>query len=353
MNSKKWIKIVLVLSIFVGGFIGSFNYLIDPYGLNSNKNKFDAYLMTINKPNITSLKINLKADYYLIGTSRVMRINPNLIEKYLLNKKVYNINITGATFRENHMLANKVIENGNSVIYGFDAFSLNKNRFTEDKITNRYKTFKEAIESKTIISKFLSIDFLIMSIKDVIKRILGRNTEQYTLSENIKDCNASLEGVEKHLDLSNRGTKKSYTNFDTVSEIDIIQLAKKATKNDIFIIYPKHFYHYLLFQKYQNIEKKYFTAIKTLVKNTEAKVWSFYQINHITTNEKNFDNDGWHFKPKIADLVFAKIFDDKSLVIPNNFGVLLTKNNIDEYLEILKEQIRNYDLDKNISYERR
>jgi len=90
-----------------------------------------------------------------------------------------------------------------------------------------------------------------------------------------------------------------------------------------------------------------------MIKNTEAKVWSFYQINTITTNEKNFDEDGWHFKPKISDLVFAKIFDDKSVVIPNNFGVLLTKDNIDVHLENLKEQIQSYDLDKNISYERR
>ena len=46
------------------------------------------------------------------------------------------------------MLANKVINNGSNIIYGFDAFSLNKNRFSEDKILNRYKTFKKEIESQ-------------------------------------------------------------------------------------------------------------------------------------------------------------------------------------------------------------
>ena len=348
MSGKKWVKIFLLLLIFVSGFAGMVNYIVDPYGLKSNKNKFDENLMTINKANITKLKINLQADYYLIGTSRVKRVNPNLIEKYLPNKKVYNINISAATFRENSMLANKVINNGSNIIYGFDAFSLNKNRFSEDKILNRYKTFKKEIESQTVIPYFLSIDSFIMSCKDIIKRLVGINTEQYALSENSKDCNASLSEIRKALDLSVQEEKSSYTNFETVSKKDIIQLAKKATRNDIFIIYPKHFYYYTLFQKHQNIEEKYFASIKTLVKNTEAKVWNFYQINSITTSEKNFDKNGWHFKPKIADLIFAKIFNDKSIMIPDNFGVLLTKNNIDEYLETLKEQIKNYDLNQTL-----
>ena len=344
MNSKKWIKAWAITIIIIIPIVGGFNYLIDPYGLNSNKNKFDEFLVLINKPKITKLKINLQADYYLIGTSRVMRVNPNLIEKYLSHKFVYNINISGATFRENSMLAHKVIANGNNIIYGLDAFSLNKNRFTQDKIKNRYETFKKAIESNTIYSEFLSIDFLIMSIKDLVKRFFGKNLNQFTITENAKDCNTTLEIVEKQLDLSRQTKAGAYTNFETVSKIDIIELAKIATKDDIFIIYPKHFYYYKAFQKYQNIEKQYFEAIKILVKNTEAKVWSFYQINTITTNEKNFDNAGWHFKPKIANLIFGKIYNDASITIPNNFGTLLTIDNIDEHLNTITEQIKNYDL---------
>jgi hypothetical protein len=322
------------------GIAAAINYIIDPYGLNSNKNKFDTHLSYVNKPNITKLKINLGSDYYLIGTSRAMRVNPNLIEKYLPNKQVYSINISGATFKENSMLANKVIGNGNQIIYGFDAFSLNKNRFAEEEITNRYNTFKEVIKNETILSEFLSIEFLIVSIEDVIKRILGFDINQTTLNENIEDYDdISFEGIEKHLDLSNQGVKKVYTNFETVPKTDIIQLAKTATKDDIFIIYPKYFYHYILFQKYQDIEVKYFNAIETLVQNTEAKVWSFYQINNITTNNKNFDKNGWHFKPKIADLIFAKIFNDDSATLHPKFGILLTKDNVEGELKKIHQEI--------------
>jgi hypothetical protein len=82
-----------------------------------------------------------------------------------------------------------------------------------------------------------------MSMKDVVKRFLGINLKQITISENTKDRNTTLENVEKRFNLSRQEKAELYTNFETVSEIDIIRLAKITTKDDIFIIYPKHFYY--------------------------------------------------------------------------------------------------------------
>ena len=44
----------------------------------------------------------------------------------------------------------------------------------------------------------------------------------------------------------------------------------------------------------------------------------------------------------------AKIFNDKSVEVPEDFGVLVTKDNIDEHLENLRKQIKEYDLNKSI-----
>jgi len=109
----------------------------------------------------------------------------------------------------------------------------------------------------------------------------------------------------------------------------------------MFIIYPKHIFYYKMFQKYQNIENKYFHAINLLVKNTKAKVWIFYGKNSIILNRNNFDQDGSHFKPKISNIIYASIFNDDSVSVPQEFGVQLTIENIDEYLGNLKKQIKN------------
>ena len=42
----------------------------------------------------------------------------------------------------------------------------------------------------------------------------------------------------------------------------------------------------------------------------------------------------------------AKIFNDKSVEVPEDFGVLVTKDNINEHLENLRKQIEEYDLNK-------
>ena len=44
----------------------------------------------------------------------------------------------------------------------------------------------------------------------------------------------------------------------------------------------------------------------------------------------------------------AKIFDDKSVKVPKDFGVLVTKENIDQHLATLKEQIKSYDLNQTL-----
>lgn len=349
MRSKKFIRLGFVVFVFVIILVGATNYIVDPYGFISNKNKFDSDLTTINKPSVTNIKIKLNADYYLIGTSRAMRINPNLVEKYLLDKKVFNINISGATFKENSMLANIVYENNSSFIYGFDAFSLNKNRLKESELVERYKSYKDELNSNFILKNYFNIDFFSTSLKFVLNKIFAKDINAGHILENTKNYKVTLKGIDEHLGLSNQKTKKIYTNFEIVNDSEIIGLAQITTSNDIFIIYPKHFYHYVLFQKYQNIEAKYFHAIELIVKNTDAKVWSFYGINTITLNENNFDENGWHFKPKISDLIFAKIFNDKSVNVPDDFGVLVTKQNIDEHLQNLRKQIKNYDLNKTLA----
>ena len=150
MKSTKWTKIFFGLSLIGVLFVGGFNYIVDAYGLNSNKNKYINNLTTINNPSVTNLKIKFKADYYLIGTSRVMRIDPNLIEKYLNNKRVYNINISGATFKENSMLAFKLKEQNLNFIYGFDAFSLNKNRLEQKDCIRRNNSDSQPIYIRTL-----------------------------------------------------------------------------------------------------------------------------------------------------------------------------------------------------------
>ena len=47
----------------------------------------------------------------------------------------------------------------------------------------------------------------------------------------------------------------------------------------------------------------------------------FYGKNYITQNKNNFNDIGWHFKPKISNLIFSKIFNNHDSNDP--FGFML------------------------------
>ena len=154
--------------------------------------------------------------------------------------------------------------------------------------------------------------------------------------------NYTIDAVNNNKGYDNKHQKKNFSDYKRYSKEKIIELASLASKEDIFVIYPKHYYNYILFDKYQEINQQYLFAIKTLVVNTKAKVWSFYQFNDITKDSNNFDAYGWHFKPKIGKLNFERIFNKQNNQKINSFGILLTKENINNYLLNLERNLNTY-----------
>ena len=111
MYKKHILKIFLsfLLTLFLFSVM---NYLIDPYGYQSRDDKFVKNLTMFNKPNVVNARIHSDGYYYLIGSSRMARVNPIVIEN-ITGKKTHNIKIDGATLSENRLLASKVKEQGN------------------------------------------------------------------------------------------------------------------------------------------------------------------------------------------------------------------------------------------------
>ena len=339
MYKKHILKIFLsfLLTLFLFSVM---NYLIDPYGYQSRDDKFVKNLTMFNKPNITNARIHSDGYYYLIGSSRMARVNPGVIEN-ITGKKTHNIKIDGATLSENRLLASKVKEQGNFFIYSFDAFSSNKSREKYSQINARYKTYSKELESSIFFNKYFNSDITIRSIQHFIKSLKGENLNKQHLEQNSRysdfrfNLSLNSSGVLNNLDKSN------FSNFESYSSEEVIKLAKLGTKDDIFIIFPKHASFYYLFSKYQDIENKYFSAISTLVNNTEAQVWSYYGLNEITQVENNFLDNGWHFKPRISNIIFKEVFEPRVQIENQRIGVQITKENLNDYLSFVSQDIGN------------
>ena len=124
---KKSLQNLFILFSLILLSIVALNFIIDPYGYKSREGKFIKNLTMFNKPHVTKARINSEGYYFLIGSSRMARVDPNVIEE-LTGRKTHNIKLDGATLLENTLIASEVKERGNFFIYSFDAFSFNKNR---------------------------------------------------------------------------------------------------------------------------------------------------------------------------------------------------------------------------------
>jgi hypothetical protein len=334
---KKYLQRAFVLFLSLFFLLIAFNYFIDPYGYQSRNGKFTKNLSMFNKPHVSNARLNSHGYYYLIGSSRMSRVDPNLIEK-LTGKDTHNLKIDGATLSENAFIASKIKEQSKFFIYSFDAFSLNKNRESFKEINNRFKVYQNELTKNSFFDKYYNSDITLRSLQHVIKFFRNESYDKQNLEENIENSSFSFDLAKNSSGFLNNSDKGNFLNYESYSNKEIIQLAKLGTKNDIFVIFPKYKSYYYLFAKYQEIESKYFESIKTLVENTDAEVWSFYGVNKITQDEQNFIDNGWHFKPELSNIIFSEIFISQKDSLSKT-GFLITKENVSQYLMDLNSEI--------------
>lgn len=319
---KSWSYRFLSLIVFVMLSIFSLNYFVDPLGRDSDQRYSKFTNSDILK--FFNLKIYGRYDTALLGTSRVMKIDPLYLQE-LKHEKIANLALSAAHIETLLPLAKIVKSRQKNFIYGFDCFSLNTSTLDSTRIKEIEYNYANLHPSY-----FFDKDLLSASFKTLRNQLMKRPYDYRLLRENELPAFHSDEKLQQLF-------QDMYRDYKLPDDARILQLAQLADEDDLFIIYPKYQHFYPLFQEY-GIEEKYFHAIKLLVTHTKAKVYSFYGLNPLTHSEENFDNFGWHFKPKISKRMFNEIFNSSE----HPLGFLLTAKNVDDELDRLHTQIKDH-----------
>ena len=72
-----------------------------------------------------------------------------------------------------------------------------------------------------------------------------------------------------------------------------------------------------------------------------SRITDFYDfsgLNSITTNNYYYYETS-HYRPKVGTLMLARMLNDSSLKVPADFGVLVTRGNIEQHLADLRNQV--------------
>lgn len=315
------------------------NIIIDPYqyfftkkisGLNEYKPEYREHEMLSKAAEIK----HINAETILLGSSRVMMglntSNPVFSEP----KTVYNLGLPGTNMYESLQYFKHALtfqKNIKQVVIGVDFFMFNKNLENLDN-------FDEARLGKTIYLKdlmntTLSIDTLDASLSTIEANYSGdhlKKTEESTR-------NKFRRWIEKFLNYE--GFYKTYTLSEEQLNYfkTLINLCEKNNIDYYVFISPTHATQYEAIDVagLWNTFEDWKRAIVHI-----TPVWDFSGYNSVTTEaiSESMINyiDSSHYSPHTGDLVLYKMLGDRVNTVPQDFGVLIDRNNLKPHFQRIK-----------------
>jgi hypothetical protein len=358
-------NLVLLLATALPMFaVALFNYTIDPYdvfntpnyfGLNHSKPKKDNNDRLFKALDITRLKPNT----IIIGSSRTKQgIDPShpilaedLTASEIEPRSTYNLAINGPNVYEvrrylEHAIANQ--PNLKEVVFGVDFFMFNetlKNQpsFSEDRLGKQNMAINDTINA------LFSIDTISASNETISASKKDRNKDDrygengFMPNRNAKDgkniwrFNQSIKlYFELHSDY--KFSEEYLAEFKKI--VDLCK--EKRIKLTVFIS-PSHA---------TDMESIRATGKWKVSEEWKQKivaitpVWDFSGYNSVTTQkiEKVMTNysDSSHYTQEIGNWILDRMFDRPNSKIPQDFGILLTPDNINTYLDRVNKDRENW-----------
>lgn len=350
MNGKKWIKVWLTVMIFIP-IVGGFNYLIDPLWITSSNIKFNSMQKGFDerqqKTNFIYQDKLLNFDGILLGSSRTTYINQNDFH----NMKIYNYASSSMQPFEYQGYINFAKDTRGkslkSIIIGADFFGTNISKDIKFKNPSYYiQNSKSASKYQSLFSfdtLKISIGNIILSTQDSkhgYDRFNIKYQDKVSESERTKRYSSNIK---RHTDELS-GAKYCYDN----KYIAYLKKIKNDNPETKFIIFTSPVTADLLVSIIKNGKRidEFEKWLKEIIE-VFGEVNHFMTINSITTNLQNYPDDD-HYYPHIAKLLANKLSLKENKNIPDDFGIILNQSNIDEYMNIFKNELKNYNNPLNL-----
>jgi hypothetical protein len=349
LNAFKWISIWFFLAAIIVLLVGLFNYIIDPYGFNQ---KILIPNVNIIKDDNTRFPIKNKIpfvraggwDNLLLGTSKIGVMNTQPVNK-LLGGRTFNLSLPASSIPEQYdafMYAIK-FNHIKNVVYGIDFLSLNKNL----KLSSDYIQFKEKLRSFDRIYNYdiyLNIDTLKTSFKDILNnRSADPKLHNYYSKTGVRHYDKFIQLSQKpNFDMERRIHEllqeffRDWVYADYEFSFEYMDLFKKivdychAHDINLYVYIPPMYVEHFYAIKEAGLKDEFNTFKKELAKVTNFI--DFTGVNSVTKNPDLFW-DSTHLRIEATSIVMNKVIKNRDTKGYEDFGVMVTKNNIEEHLK--------------------
>ena len=349
---KRWISKFFFMTISFLLIVAGINFFIDPYQQYRQATFYKPYFADGLYMN-PGLAKNYDYNSVIIGSSMTQNFVISNVEEILKFTKPVKLCILGASTHELRLTLDVVFKHKEveSILYGLDSYSM------RGKSTRLVEAFPAYLYDEKYMNDYkylLNIDilkkdalFLLYQKTEKDKPRLNFNTmyqwQHFYMNDFGRDKILKMWNTKKS-NLNNSHQKSDY-DIETLEKnfnYNLLPIFKDHPNTTFYIFYPP----YTMYAYKGMLEKGWFEQMllmklrifQSLRKYPNVKIFDFQIAKEITHNLDNY-RDFTHYHQKINKWMLEQIRD-------NNY--LVTKDNINEYVKDLKEQVKNYDVNKTL-----
>ena len=335
MSSKSWIAIVTGILLVNMSIVALVNYVVDPFGIfqsNILKNKMQMNERFVKIDYID--KNHQKYNSYLFGSSRIGVMEPEVIEQYIPKSKFYNFTVSSANLHDylSHLeyfikqkyeiktlLLQLDIDDMNN--YGqdnADYLSLLHPHVFDESLSFFYTRYLLGFFPLNLRSK------IELNLGEISKKTYNLETGVWYLPYNekslVSDSSAYVKN-EKSFHFKNRRIIHYTREEENKKALEKIVDLCRLSEIKLYVFTTPHNQNMMdtfVLEDYN----KYLRNISEL-----TDFYDFSGYNTITMKNNHYYEMS-HYRPYISELIAARIFDNKDISIPNDFGKFIEKGSL-------------------------
>lgn len=337
---KKWIIISLSFLAVSLSIIGGFNFFMDPFWCFEQNHAFNSVQKGTNERQQKVNKIyfgNESYDTLLLGSSRTTYMNRHAFK----GMNVYNLSASGMLPQEYLHYIDFVVSDAHqpirTIIIGMDFFGyLNRGSFMFKNASSIVQTVQSPYYRWKILFSFDALNTSFKNLRDYLNPT--KHSGHYN-RDNVKTLFTLPVNKQRDdqilVDLTIYG-RSEYASQANPNYKELLKAIKNRYPNKQFLIYTtpisKPLFK-LMVEKghYQNYE----TWLRALV-NEYGQIYHFMYMHSVSNNYLHYFYDSNHAYPETNALIAHKITMPSDPNIPKDFGMLITRTNIDQKLQELR-----------------
>ncbi len=343
MNSKKWCITVFCAALLCLLSLAAFNVFTDPFCAFGVSERY-SFGETLN-PRVAKVeylkKYGDRYDAYIVGCSSTSSYPVETLNRYTGNK-FYNMIVYGSDMRDTkeiveYLLKEKTVKH---IVVNLYLSNGQKYDYEDDPLTGSMHPDVDGSSKLAYLMKYAFCDprygidrlenekkdtYLAQSF-DVFDEETGAYDKRKRDAEPISNLSTYLDAYPEFTNY----TAAIYSLSVFRENTECLKAIKKACdeKNvELTVLLSPMYYKYFEYLPEEDL-RAFFEAIAEAV-----DFWDF-SISSVSYDARYF-YDATHLRNDVGDMALARIFGDKSVYVPDDFGTLVTKENCKEYLDDL------------------